>query len=268
MRYIEGQVYYTVGEVAAAAGVSLQTVRHWGNEGRVHSHRSPGGHRLFDEDAKQAVVDYAASQRRNGPRAHGLLPPIRSVVVRDEGQLSTGAAIRAARESAGLSQADVASAAMVSRSLLSAIERGSSGASVTVFNRIAEALHLPPSALAPQGDKSGLVMKRASRPRTVLSGGVTWEELASPGHTLAPAVLIVPPQGGSGGKVTFTRENFVTILDGSLDFELSSSPMTVRLDVGDSLVITPGVVHSWLNRSSSPATAIWVEQLLSPGMSV
>ncbi|WP_314507425.1 helix-turn-helix domain-containing protein [uncultured Microbacterium sp.] len=260
MRYIDGQEYATVGEVAEAAGVSAQTIRLWEKAGRVPSRRTPGGHRLFDAAAVKAAVDHAVTKRR--------LAHVRPVVVQAKvneignGEIAaTGARIRSAREQSRRSQEEVAGRAGISRSLLSAIERGESGVSVQVFNRIAEALSLSMSDLAPVRDDQRIVMRSADRPKTVLDGGVTWEELASSGHLLAPAMLTVPPGGASGGVVTFSRENFVCVLEGELTFELVSQAEVFVLGVDDSIVLTSGQAHSWRNSGTDAARAIWVERL-------
>jgi excisionase family DNA binding protein len=259
VRYIDGQEYATVSEVAAAAGVSPQTVRLWERTGRVPSRRTPGGHRLFDADAVKAAVDHAAQSRRQGrarPTPYPVQPGIRAADF-----ASTGARIRAARKQRRLSQGDVATDAGISRSLLSAVERGESGVSVQVFNRIAQALNLPMSDLAPISADKQSVMKAAERPKTVMANGVTWEELASSGHSMAPALLVVASGGSSGGMVTLPRENFVTVIAGELTFEIAPQPDLCVLSAGDSIVLKPGQAHHWRNSGRAHARAIWVEQL-------
>ncbi len=258
MRYIGGQSYYTVSEVAAQAGVSPQTVRLWERNRHIRSRRSPGGHRLFDADALKRAVDHAARQRRQSV-TESARPPDPETDIRTRDYASTGAHIRAARERASQTQEAVARCAGISRSLLSAVERGESGISVQAFGRIADCLGIPMSDLAPVHPSGRRVVRFDERPRTVLADGVTWEELASRGHTLAPAILLIPPGAGSGGDMTYTRENFVTVLAGQLDFDFGGG--TEHLTVGDSIIIAAGETHSWANRTKAAAKVIWVEQL-------
>jgi len=258
VRYIAGRSYYTVSEVAAQAGVSPQTVRLWERNRHIASRRSPGGHRLFDADALKRAVDRAATQRRQSV-TDTAQPLSLETDIRAKEFASTGARIRAARERAGQTQEAVARRAGISRSLLSAVERGESGISVQAFGRIADCLGIPMSDLAPIYPSGRRVVRSDERPRTVLADGVTWEELASKGHSLAPAILLIPPGAGSGGDMTYTRENFVTVLAGGLDFYFAGA--VEHLDVGDSIIIAAGETHSWANPTKATTKVIWVEQL-------
>lgn len=256
MRYVDGRRYYTVGEVAAATGVSAQTVRDWERLGRVAAARSAGGHRLFSEDELRAVSDEAARRRRR--RASGQEP---GGPAADWELASTGARLRAAREDHRLSQADLAAKVGISRSMLSAIERGIYGPSVQVFSRIAETLGIPMSLLAPARPAGQYLMKARQRPETLLGNGIRWQELAGPGHSMAPAVLLAAPKAHSGGMVTLARENFITVIEGILQFRMPDSNW-FSLEAGDGLILAPGQTHSWRNPSQdTTARALWVEQL-------
>lgn len=257
MRYVDGHRYYTVSEVAAATGVSAQTVRDWERLGRVAAARSAGGHRLFSEDGLRTVSDEAARRRRR--RASGREP---GTAAANWELASTGARLRAAREDHGLSQADLAAKVGVSRSVLSAIERGVYGPSVQVFSRIAETLGIPMSLLAPARPAGQYLMKASQRPETLLGNGIRWQELAGPGHGMAPAVLLAAPGADSGGLITLARENFITVMEGVLQFRLPDCGNWFSLEPGDGLILAPGQTHSWRNPSHHiTAKAVWVEQL-------
>ncbi len=257
MRYVDGHRYYTVSEVAAATGVSPQTVRDWERLGHVAASRSAGGHRLFSEEGLRTASDQAARRRRR--RASGQEPGITATSWE---LASTGARLRAAREDHNLSQAELAARVGVSRSVLSAIERGIYGPSVQVFSRIAETLGIPMSLLAPARPAGQYLMKASQRPETLLGKGIRWLELAGPGHSMAPAVLLAAPGADSGGFVTLARENFITIMEGVLQFRLPDSRDWFTLEPGDGLVLAPGQTHSWRNPSQdTTAKALWVEQL-------
>jgi excisionase family DNA binding protein len=257
MRYVNGHRYYTISEVAAATGVSPQTVRDWERQGHVAAIRSAGGHRLFGEEGLRMASDQAARRRRR--RVSGQEP---GAAVTNWELASTGARLRAAREDHHLSQAELASRVGVSRSVLSAIERGIHGPSVQVFSRIAETLGIPMSLLAPARPAGQYLMKASQRPETVLGKGIRWLELAGPGHSMAPALLLAAPGADSGGFVTLARENFITAVEGLLEFRLPEADDWLSLEPGDGLVLAPGQTHSWRNPSQrTTATALWVEQL-------
>jgi XRE family transcriptional regulator, regulator of sulfur utilization len=263
MRYLNGRSYYTISEVAEATGVSSQTVRDWERLGRVEALRTAGGHRLFSEEALRMVSDQAARSRRR--RVSGREPAVAGAAEVNWELASTGARLRAAREDHQLSQAELAGRVGVSRSVLSAIERGIYGASVHVFSKIAEELGIPMASLAPARPAGQYLMKASQRPETLLGRGVRWQELAAPGHSMAPALLLAAPGADSGGFMTLARENFVTVLDGSLQFRMPDPGEWFTLEPGDSLVLAPGQTHVWRNSSrEQPAKALWVEQLAGP----
>lgn len=257
VRYVDGQGYYTVGEVSAAAGVSPQTVRLWERQGTVQSRRTRGGHRLFDEAALRRVQQRVAGRRHRPahaePEASQPAEPIADWEVS-----STGARLRGARERAGLAQREVAAQAGISRSMLSAIERGETGLTMFVFAKLADVLGLQVSELAPATALGQPIVRAADRPRTVLADGVTWEELAPPRCAMSPALLFVPPGEGSGGHVTFAHEQFVTVLEGVLAFEFAAADGTDTLEPGDGLTIPSGATHAWSNPAEVRTVAVWV----------
>jgi excisionase family DNA binding protein len=265
VRYVEGSPYYTIGEVAETAGVSAQTVREWERLGHFSAIRTAGGHRLFSEETVRSVLDLVTQRRRSRVTRPGGPSPSAGTRI-DWSLASTGARVRAAREDGRLSQAALAEKTGISRSLLSSIERGVCGASVQTFSRIAEVLEIPMSSLAPARPRGQQIMRADQRPETELAGNVRWLELAAPGHTMAPALLHVPPGAASGGSVTLTRENFITVVEGTLEFVIAELGGWFALHVDDSIVLAPGQTHAWRNPSAKDAaTVLWVEQLAAGG---
>lgn len=252
----EEEQVYTVSEVANAAGVSPQTIREWERRGLISAGRTPGGQRRFDDAARAEARRLAADRRRDKVRGEA---DIRS----DEGvELArTGARIRAARLRAGLSQSEAAAKIGVSRSFLSTVERGQSGVSTHVLSDMADAFGIPMGEFSPTPLPTA-VLHATDRPRTVLAGGVTWEELVTPGRAMEPALLLVPPGETSGGTVTRPGETFVFVLDGGLDIRLAGTPDPIQLGPGDALLIEAADTYSWINTKSEPARVLWVEEVL------
>jgi transcriptional regulator with XRE-family HTH domain len=251
---------FTIGKVAKAAGVSLQTVRVWERLGHVASTRTSGGQRLFTAAALQQVVTHAAAAKRR--RDEERPRPATSTSNLD--LASTGMRIRRARLDTGLSQAKAAEAIGISRSFLAAIERGESGVSIQTLARMADVFSIPMSKFAAGGDPTRRVMRVAERPRTVVGGGVTWEELAPPGsHDIEPALLHVPPGQSSGGLIVRPGDDFAFILQGELTFEFGDTGETITLSRGDALIVNGGTPMSWRNDTKDTATCLWVELIAS-----
>lgn len=250
----------TIGAVAKAAGVSVQTVRVWERLGYVASTRTSGGQRKFSDDALRRVVDRAAASRRKKSEERAR-PAAKTA---DAELASTGMRIRRARLEKGYSQANAAKLIGISRSFLAAVERGESGVSHGTLARMADVFSIPMSKFAAAVDPSRRVLRAGGGPRTVVAGGVTWQELAPPGsHDLEPALLHVPPEQSSGGMFVRPGDIFAFILKGALTIEFGDTGETVTLTVGDALIVDSGTPVAWLNRGKTPVTCLWVE-LITP----
>jgi transcriptional regulator with XRE-family HTH domain len=246
---------YTVGEVAAAAGVSPQTIREWERRGLLRGRRTAGNQRRFGDSARAEARRLAAARRRREQSAASGPQP------EDGAELArTGARIRSARLKAGLSQTEAAQRVGISRSFLSTVERGQSGVSVHVLSRLADVFDIPMGEFGPQPSPTA-VLHPAERPRTVLAGGVTWEELVTPGRAMEPALLLVPGRQSSGGRLTRPGETFVFVLAGSLVFEVEGTDAPIELSDGDALLVDAATAYSWRNPRDSTARCLWVEEV-------
>ncbi len=255
---------YRVGEIADSAGVSAQTIRLWEKQGLLQSERTDGGQRLFSRDQLDRAQKVSLLRRRHGwnPAAiRSALGGERADPSREAWrEMTMGSRIRAARSSRGLTLEEVASRAGISRSFLSAAERGENVVSPGTLSAIADELGMPMSAFTPNVGPVRRVMRSDERPQTMMAEGVFWEELATPGHRLEPALLMVPPGASSGGTYTRPGEVFVTLLAGELAFEIGRDDFE-SLRTGDSILLEPFVSWAWRNPGRRQAKALYVEQL-------
>jgi DNA-binding transcriptional MerR regulator len=269
----EGEkTYRSIGEIAQAAGVSPQTLRNWERKGLVIPVRSKGGQRLYDEDDYRRVRQIADLRRRHGwnaaaIRSSGALSATPRPPVASESPL--GNRVRALRLSRGLTVQDVARKTGLSESFLAGLERGESGASVLNIARLADAFDVPQSAFStgPE-DSDRYVVRAAQRRRNVFAGGVTYEELASLGHSMEPALLTAPEGGGSGGFLSRSHESFMFVLDGWFEVRLvtpSGDEETSLLGAGDSIMLPAETSWSWKNPSDLVSQAVFVEMLGNEG---
>jgi transcriptional regulator with XRE-family HTH domain len=247
---------HPIGKVAAAAGVSTQTIRLWEKRGHLSSTRTVGGQRLFTGEMVRRAAELAAESRR-AQRSRSVRP---EPSPNNLELASTGMRIKRARLEYGLSQQEAAQRIGISRSFLSTVERGESGVSTQVLARMADAFGIPMSGFAAAADQPNRVMRAADRPRTVLAEGVTWEELAAPGrHDLEPALLYVPAGRESGGLFVRPGEAFVLVLQGSLAFQTGENLGEAVLGRGDALILKGGIPFSWRNPGKTTAVCVWVE---------
>jgi transcriptional regulator with XRE-family HTH domain len=251
---------HSIGDVAKAAGVSVQTLRLWEQAGHVVAGRTDGGQRVYSKDAMLKAVEYSTSLRRNRKSA------VKSASLSDTSQdlAVTGARIKGARLARGLTQAAAAAKIGISRSFLATVERGESGVSVQTFARMADVFDIPMSSFAGAVDSTRRIMRAEDRPRTVLGGGVTWEELAQPGSfDLEPALLYVPAGQGSGGLIVRPGEAFAFVTEGSLTFEFGDTKEIVTLKKGDAVLVKSGTPYMWRNIEKKTAVCVWLE-LIAP----
>lgn len=255
---------YRVGQMADSAGVSSQTIRLWEKQGLLRSERTDGGQRLFSAQQLQRAQKVGLLRRR-----HGWNPAaIRSALGGEHldatreawREMTLGARIRTARTSRGMTLNELAKKAGISRSFMSALERGENAVTPGILSAIADGLGLPMSAFTPNVGPAKRVMRVEERPKTTMAEEVYWEELATPGHTLEPAFLVVPPGGSSGGSYTRPGEVFVTLLAGELTFDIGPDGFET-LRRGDSILLEPFASWAWHNPGRSEARAIYVEQL-------
>lgn len=127
--------------------------------------------------------------------------------------------------------------------------------------RMADLFGIQMGEFAAVGTQRSRIMRVKDRPRTVLAAGVNWLELASPGHALEPAILMVPPGIGNGGLVVRAGEIFILVQLGELTIQLQNPPESVTLKSGDSIILDAGTPHSWCNLGWHPAACLGVEQI-------
>ncbi|MFI6601479.1 MerR family transcriptional regulator [Nonomuraea sp. NPDC050536] len=252
--------YRTIGEVAAAVGVSPQTLRVWESQGLLVPDRSDGGQRRYTDEHLARALQIADLRRRRGwnPAA------IRTSLAQESGAESgrrhwDNHSIRNARRASGLSMKELAEMVGVSPAHLGAVERGDTGVSTQLIMRIADALLVPPSALATFRARGTMVVRQDERACGLFAGGVVWEELTLPGYRLESSLLTVPPGEASDGAYARPGESFAFVLAGRLRFTLPDEEIV--LAEGDSIILTSHTSFAWDNPGQEPARVLWVEQL-------
>jgi DNA-binding transcriptional MerR regulator len=228
--------FVTIGAAAEAVKVSAQTLRLWEVQGLLEPGRTPGGQRRYSPRDIERARQVAELRKRYGWNTAAIRTSLAADRTDGAKRAWTANRFRRARRDRGLSLKDAAARVGISPGYLSALERGESEPSSHLIARIADAYLMPMSGLAEFRAGSSAVVRADERARGVLDGGVTWEELARPGHALEPALLIV--------TLVFT-------LDG-VELVVSS---------GDSITVEPHVAFAWDNPGETDARVLWVEQL-------
>jgi transcriptional regulator with XRE-family HTH domain len=198
-----------------------------------------------------------------------------------------GERIRAARQRAGLTLRQLASATGVSASLLSQIENSRARPSVTTLYGLVAALGLsldellapvveqipPPSTASPLDMDARLATLDASggpvtqhvrhpgkRPVLEFESGVTWEQLTNSITPFVDHLLVTypPNSSSSASDKLYTHFGFehVYIIQGSIELRLEFD--TCTLSAGDSIAFDCSRPHMFRNNShTEPAVGVW-----------
>ncbi len=204
-------------------------------------------------------------------RARGTLVIPANAAPRQEGLLSLGARVRAAREGRSISLRELARRVGVSPSLISQIERGLVMPSVGTLYAIANELDLNfddmfnPTAHssaqpASQEGAAGPVLRESERKRIRLSGGVQWERL-TPQHDAQVEFLHVIYEVGASScppdsLVRHPGKEYAFILSGQLGLQVGFEQY--QLGPGDSTSFSAQTPHRIWTIGDEPVRAIWV----------
>jgi transcriptional regulator with XRE-family HTH domain len=173
---------------------------------------------------------------------------IRSIALRERGaDEALGGRIRAARVHRGVSAAELAAAAGVSKSLVSQIERGIAAPSIDTVRRLASALQVPVFSLFLEEPDNGMVVRRSQRRVVRYPGSGAVREILSPSLNGRMVVLWVTFPPGEDGRepVRHVGEETVVVVRGTL--EVGIGEQRVLLEAGDSMTFDPDAPHAFRN---------------------
>jgi len=168
-----------------------------------------------------------------------------------------GARLRAARASAGLTLAEVAVQAGLTKGFLSRLERDEVSPSVASLVAVCAVLGLRVGELFEPPATS--LVRADDAPRIAFGGVGVREVLLTPGTQRSVQVIrsVVAP-GGGGGAELYALDcdvEVVHVVRGRLRLELADE--TVDLDAGDAFTLPGTTPHTWHNASSEPCEVLW-----------
>src|ERR1051326_290950 len=163
-------------------------------------------------------------------------PLYATAAVADGGaEAALGRRIRSARTRRGLSAAELANLAGVSKSLVSQIERGIAAPSIDTVRRLASALELPVFSLFMEEPDNGMIVRHGERRIVRYPGSGATREILSP--TLGGRMVLVwvtfPPGEDGREPVRHVGEESVVVIRGTLEVHLGEE--RVLLEIGDSM---------------------------------
>lgn len=257
-------VYFTISEAARVLGVSPSSLRNWEQLGLVTPIRSQGRYRLYSREILNAAkrIKYLREVKRLnlagiahmlGSEAAGHRPR-RARTKATEG---IGRQLARLRHQQNLTLAAVARKTGLSVSFLSALERGHANASIATLQKLAHLYKTNVLSLfGSQEDPKRLVRPRE---RKVLQPhpGVEMELLALGNRMMEPHLFRIAPGASSGGSYHHEGEEFLYVLQGSLEIWLDEVERYV-LEQGDSLYFESSQAHRWRSLSDKETLLLWI----------
>lgn len=172
-----------------------------------------------------------------------------------------GGRLREARQGLGMTLEDVARAAGLTKSFVSAVERGETSPSIGSLYRLCEVLGISVAALFETAPGPETNVVRRADVRGVSFGGEGVENLVLSPRAERRAQVIetrVAPRGSPGPEPWSHSGDLIiaTVLDGSLEFRFEK--YRTLLQAGDTISYSPADRHSWGNPSDdTPAVALF-----------
>ncbi|MEV0700258.1 XRE family transcriptional regulator [Saccharopolyspora sp. NPDC050389] len=167
---------------------------------------------------------------------------------RDDTSPRVGAAVRAARERAGLTTRALAAEAGISQPFLSQVERGLNSPSINTLYRLAEALGVTPADLLPPPAAPRVQVVRADErelaPANELSNTARARIARGAGLIAEIVEYLVEPGEDVGGWFWRESDHAMLVLRGQVRVDLEGEE-SVRLGPGDCLFHPGAIRHRW-----------------------
>ena len=255
--------FLTVGQTARILRISPSTLRLWENVGLVTPARSAGSYRLYTPELLDVLkrIKYLRDVKRlNVP---GIKEALRTALSANHAKQLTrptrdlGDKLRKLRKKKGLTVTQAARHAHVSAGFLSAIELARANPSVATIYKLAAAYGTTVLELYDLPAQSSRVITPRNRKSLETKTGVRMELLSTGTKMLESMMIRVPPGTGSDGTYMHQGEDFLYMLEGTLEIWLDEVECHV-LEQGDSFWFESNRGHRWFNPATKPAVILWV----------
>ena len=254
--------FLTVGQTSGILGISPSTLRQWENVGLVAPVRSQGRFRLYSPEMLELLkrIKYLRDVKQL------RVPGIKRVLdetgapkapIHSRKRQNIGEKLRNLRKHCGFGIAEAAGRAKISAGFLSAIELSQANPSVATLQRLAAIYSTTVLEFYDLPRKPSAVVKPEMRPLLRTEAGVAMELLATGTKMLQSMLFRVPPGSGSDGSYSHAGEEFIYMLQGTLEIWLDELECHV-LHEGDSLWFESTRGHRWFNSGDREAALLWI----------
>ena len=179
-------------------------------------------------------------------------------------ELQVGARLRHARLLEGIRIRELAERVGCAESMISKIENGKVAPSLTMLQRLVEALNRDLSSFFGADINSpGLVQRQGERPISQTDAirggdGVSYERLVpfAAGNLLEGNIHRIEPGGEKVDQITHQGETLGYVIEGELELSIEST--TYRLSTGDSFFFKNHLTNRYRNTGTILTRVIWV----------
>jgi DNA-binding transcriptional MerR regulator len=248
---------HRIGEAARIVGVSPSALRLWERQGLVSPARSTGRYRLYTDADLDRLAEVQRMRRVERVNAPGIRRVLGAAGSQQVGAMD-GRVLRDLRRARGLSLREAGERAGLSPSLVGAIERGASGASVASLQRLTSAYGTTVAALIGEPGRHGRVTRARRRRSLDLSHeAIRIEQLAADAALLEPQLFHLAPGATSDGAYAHAGEEFLFVLSGAITVWVGERER-YRLAEGDALLFPSNLPHRWRNDASRETRLLWI----------
>ena len=253
--------YLTVGQTARILGISTSTLRMWENIGLISPARSSGRYRLYNSELLDVLkrIKYLRDVKQLSvpgiKKELGRQPKNAARPVDDHRNI--GPRLRQMRKDLGFALEKAAALAKISPGFLSAIELSKANASVATLQRLTAVYNTTILDFFDMPQHTRRLIRPSQRRSLITDSGVDMQLLSIGTKMLECMLFRVPPKTGSDGAYSHAGEEFIFMLQGTLEMWLDESECHV-LREGDSFWFESNVGHRWFNPSPEEAVLIWV----------
>jgi DNA-binding transcriptional MerR regulator/quercetin dioxygenase-like cupin family protein len=257
----------TVGEAARIIGISPSTLRLWESVGLIAPDRSDGRYRLYSPELLKVLkrIKYLRDVKLlNLPgirqalgRTPAKAPRGRGANGGGQATRDLGAKLRRLRKQQRLGIVEAAARAGISAGFLSALERSRANPSVATLQRLAANYGATVLDFYDLPKKSGRLVGPRERRVLRTGSGVRIELLSIGARRLESQIFRVPPGAGSDGAYSHEGEEFIFMMEGTLELWLDELECHT-LSAGDSFWFESTLGHRWYNPSTTEAVLLWI----------
>ena len=245
-----------IGEASRYVGVSTQALRVWESESLIKPWRSKGGTRYYSDEDLDRLLKIRRLKEAYGLNFAAIRRELGAVKAPDATEDSekeiqarkVGERLRQLRFRDGKTLKEVAAATGLSVSFLSALERGHSGASISSLRAVMKVYGVNwREVFGVEAGKRSPLVRPEDRVVTRWPNDIRFEDLATTGSMMDPAIMYLPPHTGSGEHFSHSGEEFIYVLSGTLLVQLKDKeePQIYRLKSKDCLYFPSSVPHAW-----------------------